>query len=95
MSRAQILALSALACVFGGLALWGPDSIFLLSRVLNVLLSTALIFIAGADLKARGWRFGYLIGLTYLLPLIGLVTYLSLSDRPKQDAPEDATIAAS
>jgi hypothetical protein len=86
MSRKQIIVLSVVACVFGVLALRGPDSIDTASRIINAVLSTALIFIAGGDLKARGWRFGYLIGLTYLLPLIGLLTYLSLSDRPKVDA---------
>jgi hypothetical protein len=92
MSRAQILALSALACVFGAVTLWGPDSYHDISRALNIILSLALIFIAGHDLKARGWQFGYLIALTYLLPLIGLVTYLALSDRPRIDATrEDAT----
>jgi hypothetical protein len=92
MSRAQILALSALACVFGAITLWGPDDYHDVSRALNIVLSLALIFIGGRDLKARGWQFGYLIGLTYLLPLIGLVTYLALSDRPRVDATrEDAT----
>jgi hypothetical protein len=91
MSRAQILALSALACVFGAVTLWGPDSYHDVSRALNVVLSFALIFIAGHDLKTRGWQFGYLIGLTYLMPLVGLVTYLTLSDRPRVDAArEDA-----
>jgi hypothetical protein len=94
MSRIQILALSVIACVFGVLSLWGPESVYTVSRVANFLLSTALIFIAGADLKKRGWRFGYLIALTYLLPLIGLVTYLSLSDRPQQDASVGASAAA-
>ena len=83
MTRAQILALSAVACVFGVLSLWGPESIHTASRIINGVLAVALIFIAGADLKARGWRYGYIIGLTYLLPLVGLVVYLSLSDREK------------
>jgi putative membrane protein (TIGR04086 family) len=86
MTRAQILALSVVACVFGVLSLRGPDSAQSVSRAINVVLAVALIFIAGRDLKQRGWQYGYLIGLTYILPLIGLLTYLSLSDRPKVDA---------
>jgi hypothetical protein len=85
MSRTQILVLSAVCCVFGGLSLWGPDSWHAATLTVNGVLAIGLIFIAGADLKARGFRYGYLIGLTYLLPLVGLVTYLSLSDRPKLD----------
>jgi hypothetical protein len=86
MSRTQILALSVVACVFGALSLWGPHDFRTVARVVNVVLSLGLIFVAGRDLKERGWQYGYLIGLTYLLPLVGLVTYLSLSDRPKQQA---------
>jgi hypothetical protein len=86
MSRVQILALSVLACVFGALTLWGPDDYRDVNRALNIVLGIALIFVAGRDLKERGWRYGYLIGLTFLFPLIGLVTYLSLSDRPKQES---------
>ena len=86
MTRTQILALSVLTCIAGGLWLWGPDSVQTVAAVVNVALGIALIFIAGRDLKERGWQYGYLIGLTYLAPLVGLVTYLALSDRPKVDA---------
>jgi hypothetical protein len=86
MTRTQILVLSAVCCVFGGLSLWASGDVRFVSRILNVVLAVALIFLAGRDLKERGWRYGYLIALTYLLPLVGLVTYLSLSDRPKQAA---------
>ena len=85
MSRTQILVLSAVCCAFGALSLWGPHDYRSAAFAVNAVLATALIFIAGRDLKNRGWQYGYLIGLTYLLPLIGLVTYLSLSDRAKVD----------
>ncbi|MDT7539778.1 MAG: hypothetical protein QOI82_3363 [Actinomycetota bacterium] len=93
MSRIQILVLSAVCCAFGALALWGPHTGHRAYLVVNGILAVALIFIAGHDLKARGWRFGYLIGLTYLLPLIGLVTYLSLSDRPRVGAERSSVTA--
>jgi hypothetical protein len=83
MSRTEILIASAVCCVFGALSLWGPDGYHRPALAANVVLGVALIFVAGHDLKQRGWQYGYLIGLTYLLPLVGLVTYLSLSDRPK------------
>jgi hypothetical protein len=85
MTRAQILALSAVCCVFGGLSLWASGDVRFVSRILNIALGIGLIFLAGRDLKQRGWQYGYLIALTYLLPLVGLVTYFALSDRPKRE----------
>jgi hypothetical protein len=94
MSRTQILIMSVVCCIAGGLSLWGPDGWRAAALTANIALSIGLIFIAGADLKARGFQFGYLIGLTYLFPLVGLVTYLSLSDRPKLEAhQQDAPVA--
>jgi hypothetical protein len=86
MTRTQILVLSVICCVFGGLSLWASGDVRTVSRILNIALGIGLIFLAGRDLKERGWQYGYLIALTYLLPLVGLVTYFALSDRPKQAA---------
>ena len=83
MSRAGILALSVVCCGFGLLSLNGPDEYRGAAYAVNVVLAVALFFLAGRDLRARGWELGYLFAGAYLLPLIGLIVYFSLSVRPK------------
>ncbi len=83
MTRAQILALSLLCCAFGFLALYGPGDYRGPAYAVNVLLAVALYFLAGRDERARGWELGYLFAGAYLLPLVGLIVYFSLSMRPK------------
>ncbi len=83
MSRGQILALSVICCGFGALALYGPGDYRGVAYAVNVLLAIVLYFVAGRDLRARGWELGYLFAGAYLLPLVGLIVYFSLSDRPK------------
>lgn len=79
MSRPVILALSVVCCGFGLLSLQGVDGAY----AVNVVLAIALFFLAGADLRARGWELGYLFAGAYLLPLVGTIVYFSLSLRPR------------
>ena len=83
MSRNQILAMSVTCCVFGGLALAGPGDYRTVAYAVNIVLAIACFFTAGRDLKARGWALGYLFAGAYVLPLVGLIVYFALSDRPR------------
>ncbi len=83
MPRGGILALSVVCCGFGLLSLEGPPDVRGWAYLVNAALAIALFFLAGADLRARGWELGYLFAGAYLLPLIGLIVYFSLSMRPK------------
>lgn len=82
MSRNQILVVSVACCVFGGLALSGPADYRTAAYGVNIVLAIVCFFMAGRDLKSRGWALGYLFAGTYILPLIGLIVYFALSDRP-------------
>lgn len=86
MSRAQIIALSVVCCVFGVLALDGPDNVQTPAYLANAALAIVLFVVAGRDLTRRGWELGYLFAGTYLLPLIGLIVYVGLSNRPRTPA---------
>ena len=90
MSRAGIIWLSLVCCAFGVLAVAGPDSTRAVSYGLNVLLAISLYVLAGRDLVARGWQLGYLFAGAYLLPLVGLVVYVGLSNRPRIAEPAPA-----
>ena len=79
MERALVLGLSVVCCGFGLLAVQGVGWAY----VVNVLLAVALFFLAGADLRARGWELGYLFAGAYLLPLVGTIVYFALSTRPR------------
>lgn len=83
LSRNQILAMSVVCCVFGALALAGPSDYRTGAYGVNIVLAIACFFMAGGDLKARGWTLGYLFSGAYVLPLIGLIVYFALSDRPR------------
>lgn len=82
MSRSQIIALSVVCCLFGAVSLWGPDDLQTPAYVVNVALAIVLFVVAGRDLTRRGWELGYLFAGAYLLPLIGLIVYVGLSNRP-------------
>ena len=86
MPRIQIIALSAVCCAFGVLALKGPTDYRALAYVVNVVLAIVVFFFAGRDLTERGWRRGYLFAGAYILPLVGTFVYIALSNRPKQAA---------
>ena len=86
MSRVLIIAVSVVCCVFGVLALRGPEGFRGAAYAVNVALAVVAFIFAGRDLVRRGWRLGYLFAGAYLLPLIGLIVYIGLSQRPKQEA---------
>jgi hypothetical protein len=81
--RAGILLLSVVCCGFGLLSLSGPADWRGWAYAANVALAVACYFLAGRDLRERGWELGYLFAGAYLLPLVGLIVYYSLSMRPK------------
>lgn len=82
MSRAQIIAVSVVCCLFGGLALEGPEEFRGYAIAVNIALAIVCYIVAGRDLTRRGWELGYLFAGAYLLPLIGLIVYVGLSNRP-------------
>jgi hypothetical protein len=83
VSRIQIIALSAVCCGFGALALKGPEKYQAAAYIANVVLAIVAYYYAGRDLTERGRR-GYLYAATYILPLVGTFVYIALSTRPKQ-----------
>jgi hypothetical protein len=85
VSRAQIIALSIVCCAFGLLALKGPDDYRTAAYVVNIALAIVCFVVAGRDLTRRGWQLGYLFAGAYILPLIGLVVYIGLSNRPVRE----------
>jgi hypothetical protein len=96
MSRAQIITLSVVCCVFGGLALDGPDSVRGGAYAVNFVLVIVCIVVAGLDLTRRGWKLGYLFAAAYLVPFIGLIVYVALCNRPVQEpavVPSSADLA--
>ena len=84
MSRFQIVVLSVVCCLFGGLALRGPQDYRDVAYALNAGLAVVLCFVAGDDLRRRGHRLGYLYAASYALPLIGLMVYGAMSNRPQR-----------
>ena len=83
MSRAQIIVLSTVCCLFGVLSLRGPEEYRTAAYAVNVVLAIAAFAFAGRDLTERGYRLGYLFAAAYILPLIGTFVYIALSSRPK------------
>lgn len=93
MTRAQLLALSVVCCGFGLLALYGSGTARGAGAAINLVLAAVLAVFTGRDLLARGVRFGWLIGLSYLAaPLVGLVLYGIFSGRPAS-APASSPVA--
>jgi hypothetical protein len=90
MSRTKLLLLSVVCCAFGGVSLWGPADYQNPAWAVNIALAVLLFFLTGKDLKERGWELGYLFAGAYLLPLIGLIVYFALSDRPRIAEPAAA-----
>ena len=82
MTRPVIIALSVVCCGFGLLGLDGPHDLRSTAVLVNIVLAIACYVLAGRDLVARGWSLGWLFAGAYLLPLIGLVVYVGLSNRP-------------
>jgi hypothetical protein len=83
MSRFQIIALSIVCCAFGVVALYGSSDLRPGAVAINIAFAALLFVVAGRDLTQRGWQLGYLFAGAYLLPLVGLIVYVGLSNRPK------------
>lgn len=87
MSRVQLLALSVLDCVFGLIYLYSDGAVSNLALGLNFVLAALLVVLTYQDLRSRGWSWPAAASVTYLIaPLIGLVLYAALSNRPKREA---------
>ena len=83
MSRAQLLGLSVLDCVFGLVYLYSDGSVSNIALGLNFILAALLMVLTYQDLRARGWTWPAAASITYLIaPLVGLVLYAALSNRP-------------
>lgn len=88
MTRVQIMVLSAVCCLFGLGAIFGSGSLRGASYAVNFVLAVVLAIVAGRDLDRRGVRFGWLVGVSYVLaPLIGFVLYAIFSSRPARVSP--------
>ena len=88
LSRTWLLALSVVDCGAGALGLWGPHGARSSMLVVNFALAVLLAITTGIDLHARGFRLGWLVGLSYLAaPLVGFVLYAILSSRPLTPLP--------
>ena len=81
MSRAQIIVLSVVSCVFGALSLLGPQDHRADLYLGNVVTAVTASIFASIDLRRRGYSWGWLMLLAYLAPLIGTVLYIVFSDR--------------
>jgi hypothetical protein len=82
VTRTGIIVLSLVCCAFGLLSLSGPDEWRTEAYAVNVLLAVGCYLAAGRDLTRRGWGLGWLFAGAYLLPLVGLLVYVGLSNRP-------------
>jgi hypothetical protein len=77
--RGQIIALSVVACAFGVLSLKGPHDHRGTFYAINVVLSIIASVLASIDLRRRGFGWGWLMLVAYLLPLVGTVLYVVFS----------------
>jgi len=80
-SRAAIIAISVVACVFGGLAISGPEDHRGTYYAVNVVLSIAASVLASLDLRRRGYGWGWAMLAAYLLPLVGTILYIVFSSQ--------------
>ena len=78
-NRAAIIAISAVACVFGALAVAGPDDHRGTYYAVNVVLSISASILASLDLRRRGYDWGWAMLAGYLLPLVGTILYVVFS----------------
>lgn len=78
-NRAAIIALSVIACVFGGLSILGPDDQRGAYYAVNVVLSVLAAILASLDLRRRGYGWGWAMLAAYLLPLVGTILYIVFS----------------
>ena len=92
--QAGIIALSVVACVFGGLSLGGPEDQRSLFYACNVALSVAASILASMDLRKRGYAWGWAMLGAYLLPLIGTILYIVFSTMRGYEASAEAQQSA-
>lgn len=87
MSRGALLALSVVDCAFGAVALSTDGTTSSIAYGLNFILAAVLVVLTWQDLRARGWTWQCAASITYLVaPLVGLVLYAALSNRPRRMA---------
>lgn len=77
-TRRLVIVAAVFACAAAIFAILVP-SLSQPALIVNTAVSLALIPIAGRDLRRRGWRFGYVAGALFLLPLLGLIVYACLT----------------
>jgi len=87
-SRAAIIAISVVACVFGGLAISGPEDHRGTYYAVNVVLSIAASVLASLDLRRRGYGWGWAMLAAYLLPILYIVfsSQRSYADSARSEA---------
>lgn len=78
-NRAAIIAISAVACLFGGLSIAGPHDHRGSYYAINVVLSISASVLASLDLRRRGYAWGWAMLAAYLLPLVGTILYIVFS----------------
>lgn len=79
--RAVTIALSVAACIFGGLTLYGPHDHRYSFYVVNIALSIIASVLASLDLWRRGYGWGWLMLVAYMLPLVGTILYVVFSGK--------------
>jgi hypothetical protein len=89
--RSQIIALSVVACIFGGLSLLGPRDLRGSFYAVNVVCSIAASIFASLDLRRRGYGWGWAMLAAYLAPLVGTILYIVFSS---QQSYEDHAVSA-
>lgn len=78
-NRAAIIAISVVACVFGGLSISGPEDHRSTYYAVNVVLSILAAVLASLDLRRRGYDWGWAMLAAYVLPLVGTILYIVFS----------------
>ena len=91
----MLLGVSVIDCAFGIVSLTSDGSVAEVALMLNFVLAAVLAVLTWQDLRARSWTWqAPLVGVSYVVaPLVGLILYAVLSDRPKQSQPEQTTLA--
>ena len=80
-SRAAIIAVSVVACAFGGLSIVGPEEQRGIFYALNVVLAVTAAVLASLDLRRRGYGWGWAMLAAYILPLVGTILYVVFSEQ--------------
>lgn len=95
-NRAAIIAISVVACAFGGLSILGPEDQQRAFYAVNVVLSILASVLASLDLRRRGYDWGWAMLAAYLLPLVGTILYIVFSGlRGYREVAEGAPVGSS